>query len=294
MDARPAEGGAPRSAQQWIQESETFTTSAGHRIAYRRCGKGPTVVLLHGFPTWSYDYAAVAADLEADHQIVTLDFLGYGVSDKPDPYDYTVAESADIVEELVAHLSLGDVGVVVHDYGAIVGQELLDRRRRDALGFTVRGVTILNCAIVYSAYRPTTLQKLLIKPVLGRLVASRVTGPRTRAGLDAVRGTAKLTDTEFANLWLGMSRGNGHKLTYRLIHYNAERDLHHARWEAALRAWDGPLHLVWGLADPVSGVHVLERARELLPHAKVTTLENAGHFPQSESPREVAAAVRGE
>jgi pimeloyl-ACP methyl ester carboxylesterase len=60
--------------------------------------------MLHGFPTWSYDYAAVAHDLERDHDVVTLDFLGYGASDKPKPYDYSVAESADIVEELVAHL----------------------------------------------------------------------------------------------------------------------------------------------------------------------------------------------
>ncbi|MGW4630799.1 alpha/beta fold hydrolase [Streptomyces rubiginosohelvolus] len=294
MDARKPEQGVPRSAWQWIEESGTFTTSVGHRIAYRRRGQGPAVLLLHGFPTWSYDYAEVAADLEDGHQVVTPDFLGYGASDKPDPYDYTVTESADVVEELIAHLSLGEVDLVVHDYGAIVGQELLDRRRRDALGFAVRRVTILNCAIVYSAYRPTTLQKLLIKPVLGRFVASRVTRSRARAGLDAVRGAAKLTDAEFENLWLGMSRDNGHRLAHRLIRYNAERDLHHARWEAALLAWDGPLHLVWGLADPVSGAHVLERAAELLPHAKVTTFEDVGHFPQSESPREVAAAIRGE
>ncbi|SFF94719.1 Pimeloyl-ACP methyl ester carboxylesterase [Actinacidiphila alni] len=293
MDGRQAAGGVPAGARQWIEESETLTTSAGHRIAYRRRGQGPAVLMLHGFPTWSYDYAEVAADLEADHHVVTLDFLGYGVSDKPDPYDYTVTESADIVEELVAHLSLGGVDLVVHDYGAIVGQELLDRRRHDALGFTVRSVTVLNCAIVYSAYRPTTLQKLLVKPVLGHFVASRVTPSRARAGLDAVRGTAKLTDAEFESLWLGMSRDNGHKLTYRLIRYNTERDLHHARWEAALREWDGPLHLMWGLADPVSGAHVLERARRLLPQARVTALADAGHFPQSESPRTVAAAIRG-
>jgi pimeloyl-ACP methyl ester carboxylesterase len=105
----------------------------------------------------------------------------------------STAESADIVEELVAHLSLDGVDRVVHDYGAIVGQELLDRRRRDALGFAVRSVTVLNRAIVYSAYRPTTLQKPLIKPVLGRLVASRVTASPARAGLDAVRGAAKVT-----------------------------------------------------------------------------------------------------
>ena len=67
------------------------------------------MLLLHGFPTWSYDYVDVATDLAADHDVVTLDFLGYGASDKPNPYEYSVAESADVVEDLVAHLGLESV-----------------------------------------------------------------------------------------------------------------------------------------------------------------------------------------
>jgi pimeloyl-ACP methyl ester carboxylesterase len=59
-----------------------------------------------------------------------------------------------------------------------------------------------------------------------------------------------------------------------------------------LADWDGPLHLVWGLDDPVSGRHVLERATAVLPHAEVTELGGVGHFPQSEAPKTVAAAVR--
>ena len=56
--------------------------------------------------------------------------------------------------------------------------------------------------------------------------------------------------------------------------------------------WDGPLHLVWGLNDPVSGRHVMEKATALLSHAKVTALAGIGHYPQSESPQAVVAAIR--
>src|SRR6202041_3461067 len=124
----------PRAAE-WIAESDTLVSRRGHRIAFRRRGTGPTVLLLHGFPTWSYDYAEVATDLAADHDVITLDFLGYGASDKPSPYDYSVAESADTVEDLAAHLELGSVRLVVHDYGGIVGQELIGRVLADELGF---------------------------------------------------------------------------------------------------------------------------------------------------------------
>lgn len=278
-------------AQEWIDQCHTLISRRGHRIAFRRRGEGPTVLLLHGFPTWSYDYAVVATDLARDHDVITVDFLGYGTSDKPNSYEYSVAESADIVEDLAAHLNLDAVRLVVHDYGGIVGQELLDRSVTTHLGFTIESLVVLNCGIVYSAYRPTRLQRLLILPVVGRFLAGRITADRARSGLDSVRGST-LTDAEFADLWTGMSYGNGHKLAHLLIKYNAERAKHHRRWEAALANWDGPVQLVWGLQDPVSGRHVLEKATALLPRATVIELPGAGHFPQHEAPHAVAAAVR--
>lgn len=282
--------GAPRAAE-WIAENDTLVSRRGHRIAFRRRGVGPTLLLLHGFPTWSYDYAEVASDLARDHDVITLDFLGYGASEKPNPYEYSVAESADIVEDLTAQLDVKSVRLVTHDYGGIVGQELVDRANRGQLSFAIDSLIMLNSGIVYSAYRPTRLQKLLIQPVIGRLLAGRVSAARLRSALDAIRGTP-LTDTEFDDLWLGLSRDNGHKLSHLLIKYNAERAIHHRRWEAALANWTGPLHLVWGLDDPVSGRHVLEQATKVLPHAAVTELAGVGHYPQSEAPQAVIAAVR--
>jgi pimeloyl-ACP methyl ester carboxylesterase len=283
-------GAVPRAAD-WIAENDTLVSRRGHRIAFRRRGVGPTLLMLHGFPTWSYDYAAVASDLARDHDVITLDFLGYGASDKPNPYAYSVPESADVVEDLVAHLGVKSMRLLIHDYGVIVGQELLDRASRGQLGFAIDSLVVLNAGIVYSAYRPTRMQKLLIRPIVGKLLASRVSAARVRAALDAVRGSA-LTDSEFDDLWLGMSRDNGNKLWHLLIKYNAERPIHHRRWEEALANWNGPLHLVWGLDDPVSGRHVLEQATRVLPHATVTELAGVGHFPQSEAPQDVAAAVR--
>jgi pimeloyl-ACP methyl ester carboxylesterase len=283
-------GGVPR-ATEWIAENDTLVSRRGHRIAFRRRGAGPTLLLLHGFPTWSYDYAEVASNLARDHEVITLDFLGYGASDKPNPYQYAVAESADIVEDLAAQLGVKSMRLVIHDYGGIVGQELVDRANQGRLGFAIDSLIVLNCGIVYSAYRPTRLQKLLIMPLVGKLLASRVSAARVRSALDAIRG-ARLTDTEFDDLWLGMSRENGNKLWHLLIKYNAERATHHRRWEAALANWDGPLHLVWGLDDPVSGRHVLEQAVKVLPGATLTELAGVGHYPQSEAPQAVAAAVR--
>lgn len=150
------------TAQQWIDESSTFSTADGNRISFRRNGSGPTILLLHGFPTWSYDYAEVATELASDHDVITFDFLGYGASDKPRNHEYTVGAAADVVQDLLAHLKVDHVSLVLHDFGGIVGQELLDR----SLPFTIDAVYMLNSGIVYSEYRPTIVQKLLATPVV--------------------------------------------------------------------------------------------------------------------------------
>lgn len=280
------------NAEEWIAQCETLTTRQKHQLAYRKRGTGPPILLLHGFPTWSYDYAAVASDLERDHEVITLDFLGYGPSDKPNPYDYSVDESADCVEDLLALLRLPSVNLVVHDYGGIVGQELVDRQLKGKLPFNIATLAILNCGIVYSAYRPTVVQKLLVLPVIGKLIASRITAQMVRNLMEGIWGTQKLNDEEFKNIWKGISLKDGHKLAHLHIKYNKERDLHHRRWEEALVNWPGPLRLIWGLADPVSGKHVLDLAAKMLPRARVTELEGVGHFPQVEAPEAVASAIR--
>lgn len=282
----------PPGAAEWIAEGDHLETPAG-RVFHRTQGQGPVLVMLHGFPTWSYDWAEVAAALARDHRVVTLDFPGYGESQKRGGVNFSVAASADAVEALLRHLGIGRAALVIHDYGGIVGQELLDRRRKGRLSFAIDAVHVLNCGIVYSAYRPTRGQKMLATPLLGALVASRLGKAKLQAGLDSVRGDRKLTQGEFDELWIGMSRDNGHRLAHRHIGYNAERAVHHQRWEEALFGYDGPLQLIWGLADPVSGRHVLDAARARLPAARIVTLPGVGHFPQSEAPDQVAAAIRG-
>ncbi|KAJ6789657.1 hypothetical protein PWT90_08671 [Aphanocladium album] len=281
------------SASEWIAQNDTLTSRNGHHIAYRRRGRGPTVLLLHGFPTWSYDWVGVAKDLETDHDVVTLDFLGYGASDKLNPYSYSVDESADTIEDLFALLKITSTHLVAHDYGGIVAQELLDRVRSKQLPFSIETVAITNCSIVASAYRPTFLQRLLAVPYIGPVVASSVTAGMLRKGLEGVWGkSAPITDEQFENLYHGISLKNGLANSHLLIGYNAERAIHSERWEAALAAWKGPVYLIWGIDDPVSGQRVLDLATEKYSQVSVTRLEGVGHFAPDEAPLAVAKAIR--
>lgn len=294
--SKPSNNSSPQESIQraaaWIAECETMTSRNGHKIAYRRKGNGPTVLLFHGFPTWSHDYAGVAMNLESDHEVVTFDFLGYGASDKPVNYTYSIDEAADIAEDLVALLKITSVHLVAHDYGGIVAQEILDRHRSRQLPFGIDTVTIANSAIVYSEYRPTLLQKLLVTPYLGGFLANFITAGMTRRGMERIWGKSPLTDEQFEDCWHGIALEDGMRISHLTCGYMTERAIHHQRWEAALVALDMPLHLVVGLDDPVSGEHVLKLATERYCPASVTRLEGVGHFTPIEAPLAVAEAIR--
>ncbi len=87
----------------------------------------PALILLHGFPSSSYDFRELMP-LLGDHALLTFDFLGFGLSDKPAGHDYSLFGQADLVEELVRrHLPERSVFLVAHDMGTSVATELMAR-----------------------------------------------------------------------------------------------------------------------------------------------------------------------
>ncbi|RXN17729.1 mesoderm-specific transcript-like protein [Labeo rohita] len=99
-------------------------------------GSSDVLLLLHGFPTSSYDWYKIWDSLtQRFNRVIALDFVGFGFSDKPRPHRYSIFEQASVVEALVAHLGLSEqrINILSHDYGDTVALELL-YRIRDVFG----------------------------------------------------------------------------------------------------------------------------------------------------------------
>jgi pimeloyl-ACP methyl ester carboxylesterase len=79
----------------------------------------------------------------------------------------------------------------------------------------------------------------------------------------------------------------------QLIGYMAERRRPRTRWVGALVDASVPLRLIDGLADPISGAHMVARCHELVPAVEITELEGIGHYPQVEAPEAVLSAYLG-
>ena len=96
----------------------------GFNIFYRTQGSGPHLLLIHGYPFNTWDWAPLWDRLTERFTVVAPDMLGMGFSDKPFAYEYSVHDHADMHEALLAHLGVESVHVLAHDIGDSVGQEL--------------------------------------------------------------------------------------------------------------------------------------------------------------------------
>lgn len=283
------------SFSDWVAGGERVRLRLGgwpraYSVFCRVEGQGEWLTLLHGFPTCSWDWAGIYPPLARGHRLLMFDFLGFGDSDKPADHAYSIHGQADLVEALWAELGVRETGLVVHDYGVSVGQELLARQLDGRLGAKVNKVAFMNGGLYAHLHRPLLVQKLLRKPVLGALL-SRVTNEKLfSASLSKVFSSRHPLGTDEAGQhWQAVKRHGGNLIHHRLIHYIGDRQLHHARWEHALEEAEVPTSFLWGMEDPVSGRHVAEHLRRRMPGVNLHALENVGHYPQLEVPGEVAA-----
>lgn len=281
-------------SEDWRQAAQHFRFG-DHRIAFwthhQPDSDARPLLLVHGFPTCSWDWAAIWPLLGKRRDLIACDMLGFGLSDKPRA-GYSIHRQADLHEALLAHLGVTQWDALVHDYGVSVGQELL-ARQLDGSGASGLGQMIfLNGGIFPDQHRPRPIQRLGTSP-LGFLVSRMLSRKGFGQSFSEVFGPdTQPSEAELDEFWGFITEKRGHRIFHRLLHYIADRRANEARWVGALKQAQPRIGLINGGRDPVSGEHAWRAWCERLPDARQLLLPRIGHYPQVEAPNEVAAQVR--
>ena len=265
----------------------------GFDVFYRKQGSGPTLLLIHGYPFNSWDSAPMWDRLTDRFTVVAPDMLGMGFSDKPEKYEYTVHDHADMHEALMSDLGLGSAHILAHDIGDSVGQELLARREfgqqiYGALG--IESITWLNGGMFNETYTPRLLQKVLSRTPLGDLLSPLQANPMSWRLIEPTINEVFGSDTKPSRRMLDLfheilSYNDGKRVTHKVGRFVNDRYTHRNRWVRAMRETDIPMRLIDGPADPNSGRHMAQRYLEVIPNPDVVMLDDKiGHWPQIEAP----------
>ncbi len=264
-----------------------------YREQAREPGASSALLLIHGFPTSSWDWHKVWDALAAKlPRVIAADMMGFGFSSKPADYSYSILDQATLFEGLLEHLGVSRIHILAHDYGDTVAQELLARHleRSASARPQIASCVLLNGGLFPETHRARTVQKLLLTP-LGPLLSRLMNRRSFERSFAAVFGAGTQPSAEeLAQFWELIRHDGGDRILYKLIRYMPERIEHRERWVGALQKTRVPLRVINGPADPVSGAHMVARYRELVPHPDVVSLPGIGHYPQTEDPAGVLKA----
>jgi len=265
----------------------------GVRMHVAEWGHGPTVVLLHGNPSWGFLYRKVVAELLDDGvRLVVPDLIGLGLSDKPhDLSAHSLHGHISWFGRALDEIAPEPLVFVGQDWGGPIGLgALADRLDR------LRGLVLLNTVVgpPRPGFKPTGFHRFANAPGLSDLVF-RVGGfPQNLMTLAQGRKTSIVGRAALGYMWpLRRLRDRAAPLALaRMVPDSLDHPSVPAlqRSHEAVLAFTGPTAIVWGTRDPVLG-SVIKHLERLLPDAHVTRTE-AGHFLQEEVPGPIAAAVR--
>ena len=248
------------------------------------------LLVIHGFPTSSFDFADVVPRLARHRRVVLPDLLGYGLSDKPD-LAYTMAVQADLVMALCTELGLDCLALLTHDMGDTVGGELLARQMDGSWPVEVTKRVVTNGSIYIAMAHLTAGQQMLLglpdEPIDEELA------PRVEAVTAALQATLHpmRQDLDMGAHAELVVHGGGNRMLARTIRYIEERRADERRFTGAIESHPSPLAVVWGPDDPIAVSAMAERLLIVRPDATLQWIAEAGHYPQVEAPADFAAAV---
>jgi pimeloyl-ACP methyl ester carboxylesterase len=290
----------PYQELQEYKNNASYLKVGAHNIAYwthfatevKSEGTVPTVLFIHGFPSaawdWHNQWHFLKNEFDGQVNLIAFDLLGFGLSDKPAPYSYSLVEQASIAESLIKYLKIKHCHVLAHDYGDSVAQVLLQKHDETKLAFDIDSVCYLNGGLFAESHRPLLTQKLL-KSKLGPLVSKFMSKGSLKKSFHKIFGpNTPPSDAEIETIWTLLNHNEGISALHYLLAYIDERHLYRDAWVSTMQTTKVKQYFINGIHDPISGKHMLKKFEALIPNAKAMGIEY-GHYPQLENPQLIDA-----
>ncbi|HZA09422.1 alpha/beta fold hydrolase [Mycobacterium sp.] len=260
----------------------------GARVHYVDEGSGPTLLFLHGNPTWSFLYREIIKALRTEFRCVAIDYPGFGLSAPAPPgYGFTPAEHAGVVGLFTERLELTGVTMMVQDWGGPIGFAVATRQPERFVRFVIGNTWAWPMADLGTQ----AFSRFLGGPV-GRYLIERRNFFVETILPGGVRRT-KLPDAVM-NAYRGPFPTPESRRPVAVF----PREILGSRAflaevaEALPKLSDRPALVCWPTKDVAFREPHRKRWEALFPNHRTVLLEGAGHYMQEDAASEIVAAIR--
>lgn len=253
-----------------------FTEVNGQKIAYYRIGRGEPLFLIHGITTYSFIWRRLLPRLALQYDVIAVDLLGCGNSDKPEGVDYSIRSQAQIIYQVTKNLSIDRIHLVTHDIGGGIGQIM-------AVNFPdlIIDLTVINTiAFDYWPVQPIITMRIpFVRQLAMATMDLGVFGMIIRRG---IYHKERVTDELLELFWAPLREREGRQGFLRLAKCLNNRHL--MDLSSQLRSLKMPVLIIRGDADPYLAPIISERLHDEIPNSRFERIATGGHFIQEDEP----------
>ena len=271
-------------------------------IFYRTFGNSdnPAIVMIHGWPTSSYDFKELISELEKEYYVAVIDTPGYGFSDKPKGgYRYSIPDDARLLDYFIREvLDLSNFTLLTHDKGDSVGFAFLTLyQQADSPAYQIDHHVILNGGIYLPLAELSAAQKFLTLPVFGQFMTRFILTPDRFTSELAKVYSPELTQAEQLNRSSTFKYQGGITVFPETLRYLQDRLEFEKNWLRTLSRSQIPATLIWGELDTIAKIEIADFVwenylRDRDASASYWRLPCASHYPQNDQPRILAQLIR--
>ena len=285
-------------ATEWLDreafpfESRFLETTFG-RIHYVDEGPhdGEVVVLVHGTPSWSFEYRHLIPALARTRRVIAVDHLGFGLSERPTDFPYTPEAHTQVLREVIDGLGLTRFALAVHDYGGPIALPIAVAEPERIASLVLMNTWFWDLATDREFLRMARFAASFVGRFLYRWFNASLRLIMPSAYADRRKLTPRIHAQYLAPF---RSRADRERVLWTLARsLVTSSPSFGCVWDGRARLGAIPSLVVWGLGDSALKPYMLERVRTALPHARVEALSGVGHWPQEEAPDEVARLLDG-
>jgi len=277
----------------WLNEEEypfesNFFDVNGCKLHYLDEGKGKVILFVHGTPSWSFEFRNVIKELKSGYRCIAVDHIGFGLSDKPESYDYSTINHSRTLEKFILSQELKDINLVMHDFGGPIGFNFAVHHPQK-----VKKLIILNSWLWSSENDPefNKISKILRNPLVPFLYKRLNFSPRFI--LPKSFGDKKLSQKILNQYTKPFSIHKQRNGTLAFAHSLLnDQDWFEKLWNKRDTVSTKPALFIWGMKDPILSSTYLEKFEDGFPGSETVKVQTSGHFPQEEAPDEVSNAIR--
>lgn len=264
-------------------KKEAFCNISGNRLYYTREGSGETILLLHGISTYSFIWKKITPFLAKYFDVIAVDFIGCGNSDKPLNVDYSIKNQAEIIFQFIKKLNLEKVHLVSHDIGGGIAQILTVKYPQ-----FISDSTLINSV----AYDFWPVQPIIAvrTPIIRQLAMASLDLGAFR--LVVKRGLFKkdiLTDELMNLFWVPMKTKEGRKAFLRLVESLNNTDLLEIKDD--LHKTNIPMLIIRGEEDIYLSADICETLHKNIKTSVLLKIPNSGHYMMEEEPEKISTAI---